>query len=86
MSAVPDASNRDAFLLDLAPNDEGDLVSTGYPQTIRGTMGPFTSFALAPSMVSVITGVVRIRPDPRCTDKSGNHRAQAPGQKRHRCR
>lgn len=46
------------------PSDEADLAALGYPQKLHRTMGPFTSFCLAFSMVSINTGVVTLFADP----------------------
>src|ERR1700730_5671193 len=48
----------------LAATDEADLAALGYKQKLHRTMGPFTSFALAFSMVSINTGVVTLFSDP----------------------
>jgi amino acid transporter len=47
-----------------SPSDEADLAALGYPQKLHRTMGPFTSFCLAFSMVSINTGVVTLFADP----------------------
>lgn len=44
--------------------DDADLATLGYQQKLHRTMGPFTSFALAFSMVSINTGVVTLFSDP----------------------
>ncbi|MDQ0472184.1 APC family permease [Labrys wisconsinensis] len=44
--------------------DDADLAALGYKQKLHRTMGPFTSFALAFSMVSINTGVVTLFADP----------------------
>ena len=44
--------------------DDADLAALGYKQKLHRTMGPFTSFALAFSMVSINTGVVTLFSDP----------------------
>ncbi|GLS23583.1 amino acid permease [Labrys miyagiensis] len=54
---------------DLAPapataNDDQELSRLGYQQKLHRTMGPFTSFALAFSMVSINTGIVSLFADP----------------------
>ena len=64
MSALSETRSRDAISLNPDPNDEADLASLGYKQKLHRTMGPFTSFALAFSMVSIITGVVTLFSDP----------------------
>ncbi len=48
----------------IARGDETDLASMGYAQKLHRTMGPFTSFCLAFSMVSINTGVVTLFADP----------------------
>ena len=45
-------------------SDDADLAALGYTQKLHRTMGPFTSFALAFSMVSINTGVVTLFADP----------------------
>jgi amino acid transporter len=45
-------------------NDEADLKALGYQPSLRRTMSSFTSFALAFSMVSIITGVLGLFADP----------------------
>lgn len=45
-------------------SDDADLASLGYAQKLHRTMSPFTSFALAFSMVSINTGVVTLFADP----------------------
>ena len=57
-------SGQGAVLPGLAATDEADLAALGYKQKLRRTMGPFTSFALAFSMVSINTGVVTLFADP----------------------
>ena len=47
-----------------AVSDDADLAALGYTQKLHRTMGPFTSFALAFSMVSINTGVVTLFADP----------------------
>ncbi len=44
--------------------DGADLAALGYGQQLRRTMGGFTSFALAFSMVSINTGIVTLFADP----------------------
>jgi len=44
--------------------DSADLAALGYGQKLRRTMGGFTSFALAFSMVSINTGIVTLFADP----------------------
>lgn len=64
MSAGVDVGGHEAVLAGLASTDEADLAALGYKQKLRRTMGPFTSFALAFSMVSINTGVVTLFADP----------------------
>jgi amino acid transporter len=45
-------------------SDDADLAALGYEQKMHRTMGSFTSFALAFSMVSINTGVVTLFSDP----------------------
>lgn len=45
-------------------NDTKDLAALGYEQKLHRTMGSFTSFALAFSMVSINTGVIALFSDP----------------------
>ncbi|MCX4162047.1 MULTISPECIES: amino acid permease [Paraburkholderia] len=45
-------------------SDDADLATLGYQQKLHRTMGSFTSFALAFSMVSINTGVVTLFSDP----------------------
>jgi len=45
-------------------NDEADLQALGYQPSLRRTMSSFTSFALAFSMVSIVTGVLGLFADP----------------------
>lgn len=47
-----------------AASDDAELASLGYQQKLHRTMGSFTSFALAFSMVSINTGVVTLFSDP----------------------
>ena len=44
--------------------DQADLAALGYTQKLHRTMGSFTSFCLAFSMVSINTGVVTLFADP----------------------
>lgn len=44
--------------------DSADLASLGYNQKLRRTIGGYTSFALAFSMVSINTGIVTLFADP----------------------
>src|SRR3984885_13893037 len=44
--------------------DDAELAALGYKQKLHRTMGPFTAFALAFSMVSINTGVVTLFADP----------------------
>lgn len=64
MSAIQEAADAQAIQPGSVSNDEEDLASLGYAQKLHRTMGPFTSFALAFSMVSIITGVVSLFSDP----------------------
>jgi amino acid transporter len=45
-----------------APEDVGDLHHFGYSQSLRRTMGPFASFAVAFSMVSITTAIFFLLP------------------------
>lgn len=44
--------------------DDGDLERLGYEPKLRRTMGAYTSFALAFSMVSINTGIITLFADP----------------------
>jgi amino acid transporter len=44
------------------PADAGDLHQFGYVQSLRRTMGPFASFAVAFSMVSITTAIFFLLP------------------------
>jgi hypothetical protein len=44
------------------PGDSGDLVRFGYVQSLRRTMGPFASFSVAFSMVSITTAIFFLLP------------------------
>ena len=44
------------------PTDSGDLVRFGYAQSLRRTMGPFASFSVAFSMVSITTAIFFLLP------------------------
>ena len=44
------------------PTDAGDLQQFGYAQSLRRTMGPFASFAVAFSMVSITTAIFFLLP------------------------
>lgn len=44
------------------PGDSGDLVRFGYAQSLRRTMGPFASFSVAFSMVSITTAIFFLLP------------------------
>ncbi|KUL44655.1 amino acid permease [Streptomyces violaceusniger] len=48
----------------LADTDSDDLSTLGYEQKLRRSIGGFTSFALAFSMVSINTGIVTLFNDP----------------------
>ncbi len=63
MTATFDTSGREAIPGSVS-SDEADLAALGYTQKLHRTMGPFTSFALAFSMVSINTGVVTLFADP----------------------
>ncbi|AHI25283.1 Amino acid permease-associated region [Komagataeibacter xylinus E25] len=45
-------------------HDDYELTTLGYEQKLHRTMGPFTSFALAFSMVSINTGIIALFSDP----------------------
>jgi amino acid transporter len=47
-----------------ASGDDRELASLGYKPKLRRTMGAYTSFALAFSMVSINTGIVTLLADP----------------------
>lgn len=64
MTATFETGGSQAALRGAASSDEADLAAMGYTQTLHRTMGPFTSFALAFSMVSINTGVVTLFSDP----------------------
>ena len=64
MTTALDTSNREAMPPGSISGDEADLAALGYAQKLHRTMGPFTSFALAFSMVSINTGVVTLFSDP----------------------
>ena len=44
------------------PQDVGDLHEFGYAQSLRRTMGPFASFSVAFSMVSITTAIFFLLP------------------------
>ena len=44
------------------PKDAADLTTFGYKQTLERTMGPFASFAVAFSMVSIVTSIFFLFP------------------------
>src|SRR5256886_3718276 len=44
------------------PQDVGDLHQYGYAQSLRRTMGPFASFSVAFSMVSITTAIFFLLP------------------------
>ncbi|MGB1055062.1 MAG: amino acid permease, partial [Limisphaerales bacterium] len=53
MDPIPSESSSAAVTRD----DAQELASFGYTQQLRRTMGSFSSFAVAFSLISVITGV-----------------------------
>ena len=44
------------------PNDVGDLNQFGYRQSLRRTLGPYGSFAIAFSMISITTAIFFLLP------------------------
>ncbi|CAM5252338.1 hypothetical protein SANTM175S_05635 [Streptomyces antimycoticus] len=60
----------------LADTDSDDLSTLGYEQKLRRSIGGFTSFALAFSMVSINTGIVTLFNDP--FDRAGGVAIQLP--------
>ena len=44
------------------PNDVGDLHQFGYIQSLRRTLGPYGSFAIAFSMISITTAIFFLLP------------------------
>jgi amino acid transporter len=58
MSAVPD--NQENTLSDV--QDVGDLHQFGYVQSLRRTLGPYGSFAIAFSMISITTAIFFLLP------------------------
>src|ERR1700728_4622151 len=58
MSAVPD--NKENTLSDA--QDVGDLHQFGYAQSLRRTLGPYGSFAIAFSMISITTAIFFLLP------------------------
>ena len=53
-------STEDTGLAD--PNDATDLHQFGYAQSLRRTLGPYGSFAIAFSMVSITTAIFFLLP------------------------
>ena len=43
-------------------NDAGDLTQFGYRQSLRRTLGPYGSFAIAFSMISITTAIFFLLP------------------------
>ena len=60
MASAPAASSVEQQLSD--PKDVGDLHQYGYAQSLRRTMGPFASFSVAFSMVSITTAIFFLLP------------------------
>ena len=60
MASEPAASSVEQQLSD--PKDVGDLHQFGYTQSLRSTMGPFASFSVAFSMVSITTAIFFLLP------------------------
>src|SRR6202167_3129712 len=60
MASAPAESSVEQQLSD--PKDVGDLHQYGYAQSLRRTMGPFASFAVAFSMVSITTAIFFLLP------------------------
>src|ERR1700734_4538804 len=58
MSTVPD--NQENQLSDA--QDVGDLHQFGYAQSLQRTLGPFGSFAIAFSMISITTAIFFLLP------------------------
>src|ERR1700745_909109 len=54
------SSNVDTNRSDVA--DVGDLHQCGYPQSLRRTLGPYGSFAIAFSMISITTAIFFLLP------------------------
>src|SRR2546429_9573184 len=57
---MPSAENVETSLSDGA--DVGDLHQFGYVQSLRRTLGPFGSFAIAFSMISITTAIFFLLP------------------------
>src|ERR1700729_4560884 len=57
---MPDADNVETSLSDVA--DVGDLHQFGYVQSLRRTLGPYGSFAIAFSMISISTAIFFLLP------------------------
>jgi amino acid transporter len=57
---MPDADNVETSLSDVA--DVGDLHQFGYVQSLRRTLGPYGSFAIAFSMISITTAIFFLLP------------------------
>src|ERR1700689_3036674 len=60
MASAPAESSVEQQLSD--PKDVGDLHQYGYTQSLRRTMGPFASFSVAFSMVSITTAIFFLLP------------------------
>src|SRR6201986_3908523 len=60
MTSAPPTSGVEQQLSD--PKDVGDLHQFGYAQSLRRTMGPFASFSVAFSMVSITTAIFFLLP------------------------
>ena len=60
MASAPATSSVEQQLSD--PKDVGDLHQYGYAQSLRRTMGPFASFSVAFSMVSITTAIFFLLP------------------------
>jgi 4-hydroxybenzoate polyprenyltransferase len=57
---MPSAENAETSLSDEA--DVGDLHQFGYAQSLRRTLGPYGSFAIAFSMISITTAIFFLLP------------------------
>lgn len=64
LSTAYDAHDAEVSDEQQVVSDDADLATLGYQQKLHRTMGSFTSFALAFSMVSINTGVVTLFADP----------------------
>ena len=59
---MPSAERSAEYRRPVRPGDVGDLHQFGYAQSLRRTMGPYASFAVAFSMVSITTAIFFLLP------------------------